>query len=89
MTVVNCSFADVSGRPIPGKLYVRPVTFMPNGARIVAPEVAEFVIAAGGSSISMAPGPAHVVVETLKVRKSVDVTIPVYGPVSFTSLIGA
>lgn len=89
MTSVRCDIIDVSGRPVAGTLYVRPITYTPDGDALIAPEAVRFDIPKGGSSVSLATGPARIVIETQKSRRGADIVVPPSGPVSLSSLIGA
>lgn len=89
MTAVRCDIIDISGRPVAGALYVRPITYMPNGDALIAPEATRFDIPKGGSSVNLAAGPARIVIETLRSRRAADIVVPPSGPASLASLIGA
>lgn len=89
MTIVDCHLSDVSGRRIAGAIYVRPITYTPNGDALIAPESEKFDIAKSGTGVNLAPGGARIVVETGRARRGADIVVPPSGPVSLSSLIGA
>lgn len=89
MTAVRCDIIDVSGRPVAGTLYIRPITYTPDGDALIAPEATRFDIPKGGSSVNLAAGAARIVIETQGSRRATDVVVPPSGYASLTSLIGA
>lgn len=89
MTAVRCDIIDISGRPVAGTLYVRPITYTPNGDALIAPEATRFDIPKGGSSVNLAAGPARIVIETQRSRRAADIVVPPTGYASLASLIGA
>lgn len=89
MTIVDCRLSDVSGKAIAGAIYVRPITYTPNGEAIIAPEAVKFPIAKSGTGVNLAPGDARIVVETGRARHGANIVVPASGPVSLSSLIGA